>query len=278
MAAQRYSPRPLTEGEVWTAEALDELRRRRFRVGAWLDFLGKSLVRSRASRSQRPALARQAAAWGFAGGAAWPVACRAARRSSDLDPPILAGLVWWLAVWRMLDWHLGMVEGGDGRPRARLSPADAVSLARFWLVPALPATARAGGTLPALIVLGGITDWLDGTIARRVGRTRLGRDLDTTADLVFLTTAAVSARRAGRISPVGFGALAARHGIGLAVALGAVFGRARRPAIRARPWGAALRVGGLVLCTTDRSRIGTALLVAGCLVPPRSTSPSLSPA
>jgi hypothetical protein len=88
----------------------------------------------------------------------------------------------------------------------------------------------------------------------------------------------VSARRAGRISGVAFGALAARHGIGLAVALGAVFGRARRPAICARPWGAALRVGGLALCTTGRSRIGTPLLIVGCLVPPRSTTPSLSPA
>jgi len=34
----------------------------------------------------------------------------------------------------MLDWHLGMAEGGDGRPRERLSPADAITLARFWLV------------------------------------------------------------------------------------------------------------------------------------------------
>lgn len=278
MGAQRYSPRPLTEGEVWTAEVLGELRRRRFRAGAWWAFLGRSLERSRASRAQRPALARQAAAWGLAGAAGWPVACRAARRSTDLDPPTLAGLAWWLAVWRMLDWHLGMAEGGDGRPRARLSPADAVTLARFWLVPALPAAARAGGTFPALIVLGGITDSIDGALARRAGRTRLGRDLDTTADLAFLTTAAVSAHRAGRISSAGFAALAARHGIGLAVALGAVFGRARRPAIRARPWGAVLRVGGVALCAADRQRIGTPLLVAGCLVPPRSTTPSLSPA
>jgi len=33
----------------------------------------------------------------------------------------------------MLDWHLGMAEGGDG-PRELLSPADAITLARFWLV------------------------------------------------------------------------------------------------------------------------------------------------
>lgn len=128
----------------------------------------------------------------------------------------------------MLDWHLGMAEGGDGRPRSRLSPADAVTMARFWLVPTLPAAARAGAPLPAVIVLGGVTHWLDGTLARRAGRTRLGRDLGTTADIAFLTTAAASAHRAGRLPRPGLAALAGRQ--------------------------------------------------AGCIVPPRSTAPSLSPA
>jgi phosphatidylglycerophosphate synthase len=31
-------------------------------------------------------------------------------------------------------------------------------------------------------ILGGFPDWLDGRLARRRGRTRLGRDLDSTAD------------------------------------------------------------------------------------------------
>lgn len=278
MNAQRYSPRPLTDGERWTAQALGDLKRRRFRPGAWAAFLRSSLERSRTARSHRPELARQAAAWGLAGGAAWSVACVAARRRSDVDPPAFAGLAWWLTVWRMLDWHLGMAEGGDGRPRARLSPADAVTLTRFWLVPVLPAAARNDTALPAVLVVGGATDWLDGAVARRQGRTRLGRDLDTTADLAFLTTAAISAHRAGRLPRHGLAVLLIRHGIGLAVALGAVFGRARRPAIRARSWGAVLRFGGLTLCTAHRPRIGTLLLIAGCLVPPRSTAPSLSPA
>jgi len=276
MSAQRYSPRPLTGGERWTAQALGDLRRRRYRPGAWAAFLRSSLERSRTTRSERPGLARQAAAWGVAGGAAWSGACIAARRRSDLDPPALAGLAWWLTVWRMLAWHLGMAEGGDGRPHARLSPADAVTLTRFWLVPALPAVARDGSALPAVVLVGGATDWLDGAVARRQGRTRLGRDLDSMADLAFLTTAAISAHRAGRLPRHGLAALLARHGIGVALSLGAVFGRARRPAIRARPFGAVLRFGGLTLCTARRPRVGTLLLVAGCLVPPRSTAPSLS--
>jgi hypothetical protein len=57
---------------------------------------------------------------------------------------------------------------------------------------------------------------------------------------------------------------------------GAVFGRARRPAIRARPLGALLRVTGLVASAAGAPRAGTPILVAGCLVPPRSTAPDLS--
>jgi phosphatidylglycerophosphate synthase len=223
-------------------------------------------------------MARQAATWGVGGGAAWIVACVAARRRTDLDPRLSAGLGWWLAVWRMLDWHLGMAEGGDGVPRARLSDADAVTLLRFWLVPALPATARHDTALPVVIALGGVTDWLDGALARRRGRTRLGRDLDTTADLAFVSTAAISAHRAGRLTHLGLAALGARHGAGLAISLAAVFGRSRRPAIRARPWGGMLRIGGLLLGAAGLPRAGTVLLVMGCGVPPRSTMPELSPA
>ena len=213
-------------------------------------------------------MARQAGAWGAAGAGAWVLAHRASGRRT----PLLRGLLWWLAVWRTLDWHLGMAEGGDGRARERLATADAVTLARFWLVPVAPAAARSPAGLPALIAVGGLTDWLDGALARRRGRTRLGRDLDTTADLAFLTAVAVAARRQGRLGRAEFWALTARHGLGLALALGAVFGRARRPAIRARPWGAALRVGGLVARTAGLRRAGGTVLVAGCLVPPRATA------
>lgn len=275
-AAQRYSPRPLTEGELWTAEALAELRRRRYRPRAWVTFVASALGRSSRERGARPAMAQQARTWGAAGALAWVVACTVSRGRNQLRPRPLRGLAWWFAVWRMLDWHLGMAEGGDGQRRERLSAADAVTLARFWLVPMTFATARSPRGLPIVIVLGGSSDWLDGALARRRGRTRLGRDLDTTADLAFLSAVAVAARSAGRISPVGFWLLTLRHGVGLGAALGAVFARARRPAIRARPWGGALRIGGLVLCAAGARRSGTVLLVAGSTVPPRSTSPHLS--
>ncbi len=275
-AAQRYSPRPLTDGERWTADELSKLRASRYRPGAWVAFLRSSLGRSNTNRRERLVMARQARAWGAGGAVAWVAASAAARPCGDLRLRLFPGLVWWFGVWQMLDWHLGMAEGGDGDPRERLSPADAITLARFWLVPAALGTARSSRGLPAVIALGGLSDWLDGNLARAHGRTRLGRDLDTTADLAFLTSVAIAGHSAGRITSLGFSVLTARQALGLTVSLGAVFGRARRPAVRARPWGAALRISGLALCTTGATRPGTLLLSIGSIVPPRSTAPHLS--
>jgi phosphatidylglycerophosphate synthase len=173
---------------------------------------------------------------------------------------------------------LGMAEGGDGVPRRRLSPADAVTLARFWLVPLTVAARRTPRGLATIIASGGLTDAVDGHLARRYGRTRLGRDLDTTADLCFLTAAAMSLHAAGRLPSPAAWALGARHALGVALTTGAVLARARRPAIRARPAGGALRIVGLVLCAYDHRRTGAIILVAGCLTPPRSTMPNLSAA
>jgi hypothetical protein len=138
-SAQACSPRPSTEGEWWTTDALLELRRARYRPEAWRRFIEGSLRRAAETRRARPGLARQARVWSLVGAAAWLVVCRAADRRRDISLRRSAGLLWWGSVWKMLDWHLGMAEGGNGKPRERLSAADAVTLTRFWLVPLLPA-------------------------------------------------------------------------------------------------------------------------------------------
>ena len=278
IAAERYSPRPLTEGERWTAFELAALRRRGYGANAWTSFLRHSLRRSAETRRANSALTRQARRWGVFGGVAWLAAWRLGRGRLQPAPQFATGLLWWAAVWQMLDWHLGMAEGGDGVIRERLARADAVTLVRYWLVPLLPALAGSRRGLPGVIALGGASDWLDGALARRDGRTRLGRDLDTFGDLFFITSATAAARRAQRLPRLGATAVSARHAAGVAVAAGAVFARARRPAIRARRSGALLRFCGLALAAGGRKHAGTAVLVAGCITPPKRTAPQLSPA
>jgi hypothetical protein len=181
LEAQAHALRPLTEGERWTVDALAELRAERYRSRAWRGFLDRSLRRSSEARAARPEMAAQAWRWAAIGGAAWIAAWQLSRRHARVRLNLAAGLAWWAAVWRMLDWHLGMSEGGDGVPRRRLSPADAVTLSRFWLVPLVAGVRDSRRGLPAEISVGGASDWLDGALARRCGRTRLGRDLDSTA-------------------------------------------------------------------------------------------------
>jgi len=237
-------------------------------VRAWSRFLRASLERSRATRRQRPQLARQARTWGVSGAAAWVATCRAGRGIPGFDPHPAAGLAWWLAVSRMLEWHLGMAEEDDARPRTRLSPADAVSLGRLWLVPLLPAVSRSSAGLPALIALGASSDALDGALARRRGPTRLGRDLDTTADVAFLAAAALSARAADRIAPPCFWALVLRQAVGVTISLGSYFGDARSPRFEARRWAAVARASGLTACVCGHTRVGMPLVAIGCIAPP----------
>jgi phosphatidylglycerophosphate synthase len=111
----------------------------------------------------------------------------------------------------MLDWHLGMVEGIDGQPREKLSLADALTLSR---AAAAPFAASAPPDTPlylTLLAFAGVTDLMDGRLARHRGPTRFGRDFDTLADLAFRQAALRGARRAGWVSPGPVRVLAARQ-------------------------------------------------------------------
>ncbi|GAC1325604.1 MAG: hypothetical protein NVSMB25_24210 [Thermoleophilaceae bacterium] len=157
----------LTDGERWAQELLDELRGEHFHPGAFAQLIVASLRRARVVRGRRPQLVRQSRHWGAFGlVAALPLGARVSLS--------------WLGWWAMIDWHLGMLETADGRPRP-LGAADAMTLARLWLSPVV----RRHPALP-LACAGIATDLLDGALARRAGPTRLGRDLDSTADTLFL--------------------------------------------------------------------------------------------
>jgi len=251
---------PRTAGERWTREELQRLRAGRFSAPAIARFLLASQRRAAEARTDRPALAAQSRAASFAGALAWlvlgtcgPAAVRRAR---------FTGPAWWALVAVMLDWHLAMFETADGEPRP-LGAADALTLARAWLVPV-----AAAGPTPAVVLIGAGTDVVDGLLARAGEPTRAGRDLEGLVDAAFLAAVLRGALRAGTLPRAVVGLEAGRQAAGLAYAVGSYFGRAAPPdgallgAARALT---TARVTALVLAAGGRRRSGTTLLAASSL-------------
>lgn len=180
----------MTEGEAWARELLSELRADHYRARSWLRFLAHSFERARATRQTRRREHRQALLLGAGGVAGWGAV-------AFFQPWLaLAGALWWTSVVVMLDWHLGMLEDEHGRTLQRLGLPNLLSLARAGLVPALPVASPA--LLAALLIGAGVSDVIDGPLARRAGgQTRLGVWLDGSADTLVVSAAAVGAGRHG---------------------------------------------------------------------------------
>ena len=163
-----------TAGELWAREQLELLRDARFAPRAVARFLVASQRRANAERRARPATARRMRRWVAAGAGAWAALALAGREPFRRRAGAFAA--WWALTWLMLDWHIGMVETEDGRPR-NLGAADACTLVRVWLVPA-----AADAPAPWMCALAFATDGLDGRLARASEPTRIGRDLEGLAD------------------------------------------------------------------------------------------------
>jgi hypothetical protein len=180
---------------------------------------------------------------------------------APFDRRVRAGLGWWAASALMLDWHLGMVETEDGRPRP-LGPADALTLLRAWLVPAVLDEPR-----PVLVAIAGASDVLDGVAARAGEPTRIGRDLEGLADACFAMAALRGARRRGLVGGAATAAELTRLGAGVGYAIAVWFGTAAPPdpaLLRAARLTTPVRVGGLVAAGLGRRRLAEALVLGGC--------------
>jgi cardiolipin synthase len=180
----------MTAGEAWARQLVAELRADHYRVRAWLRFLARSFERARTTRQKRRREHRQAMLLGAAGLAVWVAV-------AFFRPWLaFAGALWWTVVVAMLDWHLGMLEDDDSRPLPRLGLPNVLTIFRLGLMPALPLVSPV--LLSALLIPVGLSDVIDGPLARRRGEdTRLGVWLDGSADTLALSAAAVGAARHG---------------------------------------------------------------------------------
>jgi phosphatidylglycerophosphate synthase len=247
-----------TEGEAWTRDQLERLLAAHFRPGAIARFLVASQRRANDLRHRRPELARREATWAAAGAGAWLLL--AAAGAEPFRRRLRSGLAGWAITVLMLDWHLGMLETVDGRPR-NLGPADAATLLRAWLVPAI-----ADQSSPRLYATGFASNVLDGHLARAAEPTRLGRDLEGLADFAFAVAALRGARRHGRPGRTVVAVETLRLGTGVAYALTTYFGRAQPPdarLLRAARIVAPARAVGLIAACGGHRRIGATLLLAG---------------
>jgi len=249
-----------TEGERWTSAELERLSAARFRPRAIGRFLLASQRRASRVRRRRPDVARREAAWAAAGAAAWlglaAIGVEPFRRRTA------AGLGGWVATVVMLDWHLGMLETPAGQPR-NLGAADATTLLRAWLVPAV-----ADDPTALLCLAGFASDALDGRLARATEPTRLGRDLEGLVDTAFAVAILRGARRRNALGVAATAAETARLAAGFAYAVSSYFAHARAPdarVLRAARAIAPLRAAGVVIAVSGRRRLGEPVLVAGSL-------------
>jgi len=162
----------------------------------------------------------------------------------------------------MLDWHMGMVETHDGRPRP-LGPPDALTLTRVWLAPL-----AWRGASSAMVLGAAATDVLDGRLARRGEPTRIGRDLEGLVDTCFATAALRGACAGDRLGRVAVSAELVRLAVGLGYAFVVYFARSGPPdatVTRAARITTPVRVGGLVAAGIGRRRVADALVISGAL-------------
>jgi hypothetical protein len=221
-------------------------------------FLVASQRRTNSERRARPATARRMRRWVGIGAGTWGALALAGRQPFRRRLGSFAA--WWSLTWLMLDWHIGMVETDDGRPR-NLGPADACTLVRVWLVPA-----AADEPAPWMCVLAFVSDGLDGRLARMSEPTRIGRDLEGLADAVFAAAALRGAvrrgwlgRRAGHAELV---RLAAGFGYAWVVWLGSASAPDPRVVHAARVT-TPMRAAGLVAAGLGRRRLADALMLGG---------------
>jgi hypothetical protein len=252
----------LTDGERWCQIELTRLIDAGWHPVAWRRFIRAGFTRADVNRRRHPIASARARRWIAVGTGAWLLLARG-RPDGPFAAAGRGGLVWWAVCGAMLDWHLGMLETEAGEA-INLNGADALTLLRAWLVPAV-----AMSPTPGLLLLGGLTDIGDGHIARATRATRWGRDLEGIVDACFTVAALHGAARAGMLSRPALWLERARLTAGLGYISSAYFGDAKAPdrviprsARRAAP----VRFAALIAAGSGRRRLADRLLLASTAI------------
>jgi phosphatidylglycerophosphate synthase len=210
---------------------LADLRQGGYAADAWVRFLVCSWRRARetARRETRLVQAWRRLTLAILAGSALPLTIawrrHGAAAAGRMGGLLVAGLAWQQADAYV---HLGMNRRlRDAVLEADLGPATRLSYARgtvgHWLLAATVARIDLPGLAPGALVVGALTDALDGPLARRGRRaTKLGAYVDGEADLVLAAALTLAAVRRGTLSAGVCGLLAARY----ALPIGTAFGRA----------------------------------------------------
>lgn len=188
-------------------ELVAELRREGFSGKSFLAFLSSAYERARDEVYSNPLLARSTLGWGFAFFAALFVYC--AGLSVFLDHnlavrSLVAGSIWLglSCAWTLA--HAGLARDRFGRRIERVNVPTVLTLFRSHIVPLIVVSAISGHHIlaGALFALGGISDILDGVVARRLDQTtRLGTVMDHLVDILFTAAMFISLAAAGFLSP-----------------------------------------------------------------------------
>jgi cardiolipin synthase len=138
---------------------------------------------------------------------------------------VLAGLPWPYAAWFVILAAFGAFVPGE---------ANQVSLARAYLAAPVAAYAQRGqfGALAVVVAIAGLTDLVDGTVARRFkSPTSFGGGLDPVVDGLFMAALA-SGLAFGGAFPVWLAVVVAARYFVPAVAAGVLLASGRRPELR----------------------------------------------
>jgi len=226
--------------ESWTIQLLADLRAAGYRPSAWLRFFKEAWHRARATGRDHTALVES---WRILSlvviaGTAGPVALtwrrhgsRPARRFAGL---VLAGVVLQQADAYV---HLGLNRRlRDGVLLPVIGPATWLSYTRgtiaYWLLAAIISGINLPGLAPTAVVVGALTDALDGPLARCFAQeTKLGAYADGQADLILAIALTQAGARYGTLTAGARWLPAVRYALPIGVAVSYSFSGGRLPAL-----------------------------------------------